>query len=91
MERTELDDAGTLAPDGGVQALGEFTEENAQFSRCYLTPSTYEVWVEPNDAGTRWHVEIFPAAKCSEGAWGGGGEWEIDSTTFQIIRGEKFE
>lgn len=89
--RAELDDAGALAPDGGVQAGGEIPEEDLDYQRCYLNPATYAVWVEPNDAGTGWHVEVFPEAPCSKGSYGGGGEFEIDGESFHVLKGEIFE
>jgi len=89
-ERAEIEDAGALAPDGGAQAAGDYTAEDADFARCFLKPENYTVWVELGDAGTSWQVVISPSARCAQ-VYGAGGEWEIDAESFQILRGELYE
>jgi hypothetical protein len=90
-ERTELANLSSLAEDGGVQDGGTVPDANLDFHRCFLDPATYGVWVERDDAGTRWHVVILPEAPCSEGVYGGGGQWKPDGESLEILEREIFE
>jgi hypothetical protein len=90
-ERAILEDAGSLAPDGGVRDGGEILDENLDLHRCWLDPRSYDVWVEPRDGGTGWRVVIWPNERCGLPTYGGGGELEIDSESFQILRREIYE
>ena len=84
--RANLEDAGSLAPDGG-----EIPDEHLDFHRCLLDPASYEVWVQRRDAGTGWLVVIWPKGWCNRESYGGGGEFEIDGESFQILRREIYE
>lgn len=87
-ERALLEDAGSLAPDGGVQSGGGIGDENLDLHRCWLDPKSYEVWVDPLGGGRGWRVVIWPKAWCNAKTYGGGGEFEIDGQSFQILRRE---
>jgi hypothetical protein len=99
-EREDTAQEGGLEPDGGIRAPvdggasfedGGWDAYDASGARCYMDPATYEAWVYPDPQKHLWKVVLTPAAPCARGAYGGGGAWDIDADTFQVIHRERFE
>lgn len=88
-ERASLADSGSLAPDGGVQDGGLVPDEHLALHRCLLDPANYDIWAQPADGG--WHVVIWPSGPCNGDRYGGGGKFDIDGQSFEVINGELFE
>ena len=84
VDENEEDGGGITMPD----------EVRIPLVECYSRPEAYETWVYPGDAGTSYIVVVFPFDEyCSgkNGKWisyGGGVIYEIDATTFQILKKE---
>ena len=99
LERAQTADLGGLAPDGGVReaddggtdADGGWQPIDASMARCYQDPSTYEVWVELDVVRRRWKIVLLPAAECARQTYGGGGFYEIDAESLEILHRERFE
>ena len=91
----ETEGAGWLAPDGGVLPANPdagWTQSIVEFHRCVNSPSSYTVWLEV-DAGPRplWHVVIWPSGACLRDAFGGGGEYQVDGESFEVLHREFYE
>jgi len=89
--RATLEDAGSLAPDGGVQDGGVIPDELLADHRCFIDPASYDAWVQPRDAGTGWLVVIWPTGWCNKESFGGGGEFEVDGESFRVLRAQIYE
>lgn len=99
LERADFAGLGGLAPDGGVREPddggtgedGGWTAGDVEMARCFLNPATYEVWVDLDSATRRWRVVVSPIADCAMDTFGGGGLYEIDADTFEILSLKRFE
>lgn len=98
--RADTAQAGGLDQDGGIRAPvdggassedGGWDERDAFGARCYQDPATYEAWVYPDPQKHLWKVVLMPRGLCARDAYGGGGAWEIDADTFQVLHRERFE
>ena len=86
--------AGRLAPDGGVLPADPdagWTQRKVDATRCYMTPSNYEARVELDAGARRWRVLIVPEGDCTQNMFGGGGVYEIDADSFEILHREYSE
>jgi hypothetical protein len=91
----ETEEQGWLAPDGGVLPADPdagWPQDAVNAHRCANSPSNYEVWLDV-DGGTqpRWRVVIWASGRCNKDSYGGGGEYEIDGESFEILHREFYE
>jgi len=87
-EAAATEDAGRLAPDGGVSPADPdagWTQRMVDAAWCYMTPSNYEAQVTRDAGSRRWHVMVVPAGACTQNVFGGGGVYEIDADSFEIL------
>jgi len=88
--RNTIEDAGQDAGEGAMVIL----PEARAIQECLDRPGAYQTWVWPSDAGTSYHVYILPLeGACwprEDGAprYGDFMTYEIDATTFQILKRE---
>ena len=90
---------GGLAPDGGIREPddggvgqdGGWTPDHAHVTRCLTTPANYQIWVELEPARNLWKVVLLPVAECSKDFFGGGGYYEIDASSFEILSRKQYE
>jgi hypothetical protein len=84
-----LADAGEEGDGGGITMPDEM---RVPLVECYSRPDAYQTWVYPGDAGTSYIVVVLPFDEYCSGknsqwaSYGGGVIYEIDATTFEILK-----